>query len=57
MDEVQAVTDFAMRIAVDPSAEGFDEEAAVERKRSVQLIYLRKLIAEFEDRLAKNLGT
>jgi hypothetical protein len=56
MDDVRAVTNFTTKIAADPKATGFDEKAAVGRKRSVQLIYLRRLIAEFEDRIAKNLG-
>ncbi len=56
MEDVRAVTTFAGKIAADPKTVGFDERDAVRRKRNVQLIYLKQLIAEFELRLTKNLG-
>jgi Domain of unknown function (DUF4263) len=56
MEDVRAVTKFAARIADSPKTVGFDERDAVRRKRSVQLIYLKKLIAEFELRLTRQIG-
>jgi hypothetical protein len=56
MEDVRAVTSFAARIAADPKAIGMDEREIVKRTKSVQLIYLRKLIAEFEARLEKALA-
>lgn len=56
MEDVRAVTTFASRVAASPNTVGFDERDAVRRKRGVQLIYLKKLIAEFELRLTKQIG-
>ncbi len=56
MEDVRAVTKFAAKLAADPHVVGFDERDAVRRKRNVQLIYLKKLIGEFEMRLTKNIG-
>jgi len=56
MEDIRAVSRLAARIAADPKTVGFDERDAVRRKRNVQLIYLKKLIAEFEMRLTKSIG-
>ncbi len=56
VDDQKAITAFAARIAADPKAVGFDEKETVKRKHSVQLLHLEKLIAEFEDRLPRNLS-
>jgi len=54
-EDGKAVTEYALRLAADAKAAGFSEREAVSRKRSVQLIYLERLIAEFEARLPRNL--
>jgi hypothetical protein len=55
-EDQKAVSVFAAKIAADPKAMGFDEREAVKRKHTVQLIYLKRLIAEFEARLPKALS-
>jgi len=53
-DDQKAISAFAAKIATDPKATGFDEREAVKRKHDVQLLYLKNLIAEFDDRLSRN---
>lgn len=56
LDDQRAITAFAAKIAADPKSTGFDEKETVKRKHTVQLLHLEKLIAEFEDRLPRNLS-
>lgn len=56
VEDQKAITGFAAKIAADPKAHGFDEKETVKRKHTVQLLHLKKLIAEFEDRLGRNIS-
>lgn len=56
VEDQKAITAFAAKVAADPKSNGFDEKETVKRKHTVQLLHLEKLIAEFEDRLGRNLS-
>jgi hypothetical protein len=54
-EDARALTAYAAKLAADPKAAGFDERETVKRKRGVQLLYLKRLLAEFDDRLKRKL--
>jgi hypothetical protein len=55
IDDQRALTTFATKVVSDPRTAGYDEREAVSRKRDVQLLHLKRLIAEFDARLPRNL--
>jgi hypothetical protein len=55
-EDGKALSEYALRLAGDAKGAGFSEKEAVSRKRNVQLIYLQRLIAEFDARLPRNLS-